>query len=109
MSYDRVFQALSDPTRRHILERLRGAALSVGEIASQLPISRPAVSQHLKVLKGAALVRERVDGRRHLYQADRRGLEELRRYLEEHWEAVLGRFQIVAEAEPEEYHGPNRQ
>jgi DNA-binding transcriptional ArsR family regulator len=107
MSYDRVFHALSDPTRRAILERLRDGARSVGEIASGLPVSRPAVSQHLKVLKDAALVREQTRGRRHLYQADRRGLAELRRYLEEHWDAVLGRFQIVAEAEPEDTNGSN--
>lgn len=84
--------ALGDATRRRILELLAEAPASVAEITDQVPVSRPAVSQHLKVLSEAGLVVHRVDGTRHLYQADPAGLAELRKYLDALWETALGQF-----------------
>jgi DNA-binding transcriptional ArsR family regulator len=89
--------ALGDATRRRILELLAEAPASVAEITDQVPVSRPAVSQHLKVLSEAGLVVHRVDGTRHLYQADPNGLAELRKYLDSLWETALGRFQADAQ------------
>ena len=85
--------ALGDATRRRILELLAEAPASVAEITDQVPVSRPAVSQHLRVLSEAGLVVHRVDGTRHLYQADPDGLAELRTYLDSLWETALGKFQ----------------
>lgn len=87
-----VLDALGDPTRRAVLEVVRRGERPVGEIARRLPVSRPAVSQHLRVLKEARLVRDRRDGNRRLYSVDPRGLEALRRYLERHWDGVLAAF-----------------
>lgn len=84
---------LGDATRRRILELLAAAPGSVAEITDQVPVSRPAVSQHLRVLSEAGLVIHRVDGTRHLYQADPEGLAELRKYLDSLWETALGQFQ----------------
>jgi DNA-binding transcriptional ArsR family regulator len=89
--------ALSDPTRRAIFERLSAGPASVGEIAAGLPVSRPAVSQHLKVLKDAALVRDAADGARRIYRIDPAGLAALRQWLDRHWTVALEAF--VAEAE----------
>jgi DNA-binding transcriptional ArsR family regulator len=86
---DLTLQALADPTRRAILERLRGGHRSVTEIADGLPVSRPAVSQHLRVLEEAGLVRFRPEGTRRLYRVDGRGLDALRRYLDTFWADVL--------------------
>lgn len=94
----RVLDALGDPTRRAVLEMLRGGAQPVGEIASHLPVSRPAVSQHLRVLKEAGLVRDRRDGTRRLYSVDTRGLSALRAYLESYWETALAAFKDAADA-----------
>jgi DNA-binding transcriptional ArsR family regulator len=91
--------ALGDPTRRAIFEQLRSGARSVGEIAADLPVSRPAVSQHLRVLKEAGLVTERRNGTRRLYRLDPNGLGELRRYVEEYWTQALAAFKEEAERE----------
>jgi DNA-binding transcriptional ArsR family regulator len=82
MTFDAVMNALGDPTRRSIYERLRPGARSVGEIADGLPVSRPAVSQHLRVLKEAGLVEERREGTRRIYTLAPQGLVELRAYFD---------------------------
>jgi DNA-binding transcriptional ArsR family regulator len=102
MAYEEALQALSDPTRRSIFEQLRGGPRAVGEIAVRLPVSRPAVSQHLRVLKQAGLVTERRNGTRRLYRVDPDGLAGLRDYLEGFWEDALASFKAAAEAESEE-------
>src|SRR5881392_1097239 len=89
MSYAQVLTALADPTRRNILESLRGAPRTVGELAAGQPVSRPAVSQHLRVLEGANLVRVEPRGTRRVYSVRRDGLDELRRYLDRFWSDVL--------------------
>src|SRR2546425_741517 len=86
MAYAEALQALGDPTRRSVLEQLRDGPRAVGEIAARLPVSRPAVSQHLRVLKEAGLVTERRNGTRRLYRVDPDGLAELREYLDGFWE-----------------------
>ena len=91
-----VLQALADPTRRAILDRLRKEALSVGDIATGLPVSRPAVSQHLRVLEGAGLVRVRREATRHVYSVEVRGIVELRRYLDSLWDEALASFKTEA-------------
>ncbi len=93
----RVLDALGDPTRRAVLEVLRGGARPVGEIARELPVSRPAVSQHLRVLKEAGLVRDRQEGTRRLYSVDANGLSALRAYLESYWETALSAFKEAAD------------
>jgi len=92
MSYAEVLTALADPTRRKILESLRAAPRTVGELADRQPVSRPAVSQHLKVLEEARLVRVEPRGNRRLYSVRRDGLDELRRYLESFWSDVLSAY-----------------
>src|SRR5262245_7991910 len=99
MTYELQFQALGDGTRRAILELLRRGPLPVGRIAARLPVSRPAVSQHLRVLERARLVRHRVDGTRHLYEIDDGGLGELRAWLDAFWDDALARFKEAAERE----------
>jgi DNA-binding transcriptional ArsR family regulator len=99
MAYALALQALGDPTRRAVLEQLRDGPRAVGEIAARLPVSRPAVSQHLRVLKEAGLVTERQNGTRHLYRVDPDGLAELREYLEGFWEEALASFKAAAEKE----------
>ena len=89
--------ALGDPTRRAIFERLRSKPLSVGEIADGLPVSRPAVSQHLRVLKEAGLVTERKDGTRRLYRIEPKALADLRAYFDSFWEQALAGFKAAAE------------
>jgi DNA-binding transcriptional ArsR family regulator len=91
--------ALGDPTRRKIFERLRSQTLSVGEIAAELPISRPAVSQHLRVLKEAGLVTERRNGTRRLYRLDPDAVGELRDYFDDFWTDALAAFKAEAERE----------
>jgi DNA-binding transcriptional ArsR family regulator len=97
MAYRSPMDALGDPTRRKIFERLRARPLSVGEIAEGLPISRPAVSQHLRVLKEAGLVTERRNGTRRLYRVDPDGVGELRDYFDEFWNEALAAFKAAAE------------
>ncbi|HEX6535047.1 MAG TPA: metalloregulator ArsR/SmtB family transcription factor [Gemmatimonadaceae bacterium] len=100
MSYaDQVLDALGDPTRRTILKRLRGRARSVREIADGMSVSRPAVSQHLKVLRAARLVTDRAEGARRLYTLDARGIEALRAWLDGFWEEALDAFKDAAERE----------
>ena len=94
--------ALGDPTRQAILERLAGGPLAVGELAAGLPVSRPAVSQHLKVLKQAGLVRDQPAGTRRLYSVDPEGLAELRSYFERFWNQALDAFKNAAERNPKE-------
>jgi DNA-binding transcriptional ArsR family regulator len=97
MAYDTALAALADPTRRAVFERLRGGPASVGEIAADLPVSRPAVSQHLKVLKEAGLVRDEADGARRVYEVDATGLAELRSWLEGFWDEALSAFKAEVE------------
>jgi DNA-binding transcriptional ArsR family regulator len=93
--------ALGDPTRRAIFERLADRPRAVGELARELPVSRPAVSQHLKVLKDAGLVIEQRAGTRRIYQLDPEGVGALRRYLHQFWNRALTAFKAAAE-QPEE-------
>ena len=87
-----VFTALSDPTRREVLERLQSGPAPVGRIADGLSVSRPAVSQHLKVLKDAGLVVDRADGTRRIYAIDPAGLGALRAWLDQFWTVALDAF-----------------
>jgi DNA-binding transcriptional ArsR family regulator len=97
MAYEKVMNALGDPTRRAVYERLRRGPRSVGEIAAGLPVSRPAVSQHLRVLKEAGLVAERREGTRRIYEPAPEGLVELRAYFEQFWSAALDAVRVRAE------------
>jgi DNA-binding transcriptional ArsR family regulator len=99
VAYGEAINALGDPTRRAILERLAGGPRSVGEIARGLPVSRPAVSQHLRVLKDARLVTERREGTRRVYRVDPKGLAELRAYFDNFWTHALADFKATAEQE----------
>lgn len=101
MAYGNALEALADPTRRAVLDQLRGGARSVGEIAAQLPVSRPAVSQHLKVLKQAGLVRDEPRGTARLYRIHADGLRELRDWLDGFWEDALTSFKDYAEGKDE--------
>jgi DNA-binding transcriptional ArsR family regulator len=92
--------ALGDPTRRAIFERLAQGALPVGKLAEGLPVSRPAVSQHLKVLKEAGLVTDRRVGTRRLYQLDPEGIGAVRAYFDRFWDHALAAFAAAAEEEP---------
>src|SRR5579862_9849038 len=91
------FEALADPHRRAILELLHGGARSVREIADDMPITRPAVSRHLRLLKEAGLVTSSADGTRRLYQLHDQGVDAVRAYLEQVWGDVAARFQSVTE------------
>jgi len=90
-------EALGDPTRRAIFERLAERPLAVGELARELPVSRPAVSQHLKVLKQAGLVTDRPAGTRRIYQLDPDGVAALRDYLDGFWNRSLAAFKRATE------------
>jgi DNA-binding transcriptional ArsR family regulator len=92
MAYGKALQCLSDPTRRRVFEKLRAGPQSVGVLARGLPVSRPAVSQHLKVLKDAGLVGDRSEGARRVYYIDPEGLGELRRWLDQFWTDALESF-----------------
>jgi DNA-binding transcriptional ArsR family regulator len=94
---ERVLDALGDSTRRSVLKRLRGGARSVSEIAEGMEVSRPAVSQHLKILKAARLVTDRAEGTRRLYAVNTRGIEALRSWLDGFWDEVLLAFKETAE------------
>jgi len=94
-----VLDALGDRTRRSIFEKLADGPLAVGVLADQLPISRPAVSQHLRVLKEAGLVVETAAGTRRLYRVNQAGLAAVRSYLDQFWETTLDNFALLAEAE----------
>lgn len=99
---DRVFAALADPSRRAIFERLAERPQSVNRLAANFPISRPAVSQHLRVLKDAGLVTDEARGTSRIYRIDPQGLGPLRRWLDEQWERSLANFKRLAEQEDEE-------
>ena len=107
-SYASILQALADPTRRTILETLRHRPRSVSEIASDLPVSRPAVSQHLRVLREAGLVNETPEGTKRIYEASPEGLDELRRYLEDTWGDLLGTFSSAAKRQKKKSGGKGR-
>jgi DNA-binding transcriptional ArsR family regulator len=98
---DVVFMALSDPTRRRVFERLQSGGLSVGEIARGLPVSRPAVSQHLRVLKAAGLVSDRAAGTRRVYHIDLKGLAAIRAWLDQFWDVAMRAYAVEARAEAE--------
>ncbi len=91
-----MLSALADPTRRAIFERLAQSPRAVGDLARELPVSRPAVSQHLKVLKSAGLVMDQAAGTRRVYSVDRAGLSEIRDYFEQFWRQSLIRFRAAA-------------
>ena len=92
------FAALADPTRRAVFERVAARPASVGELAQGLPVSRPAVSQHLKVLEAAGLVRKTAAGTRRIYRLDPRGIGAMRDWLDAHWSAALAAFRDFADA-----------
>jgi DNA-binding transcriptional ArsR family regulator len=94
-----MMTALGDPTRQAILDRLSDGPRPVGELAAELPVSRPAVSQHLKVLKDVGLVLDRQAGTRRLYEVDTAGLAVLRTYLDQFWERSLAAFEATAARE----------
>ena len=99
MNAERALDALGDPTRRLVFRRLRHGTRSVREIAEGMEVSRPAVSQHLKVLQAAGLVVARAEGTRRLYAVDTRGIEALRRWLDGFWDDALAAFAAAAERE----------
>ena len=99
MAYDKALAALADPTRRAVLERLRTGPRAVKTIAQGMPVSRPAVSQHLRVLKEAGLVTERRNGTRRLYRVDPEGVGQLRDYFDAFWNEALAAFKAAAESE----------
>jgi DNA-binding transcriptional ArsR family regulator len=96
-TYEEGMNALGDPTRRAIFERLATGPKPVGELAGELPVSRPAVSQHLRVLKAAGLVSERPEGTRRVYRIDPDGVGALRAYFEGFWDQALADFKAEAE------------
>jgi DNA-binding transcriptional ArsR family regulator len=94
-----AFAALAEPMRAEIVDRLAERPMAVGELAALLPVTRPAVSQHLKVLKAARLVRDRAEGTRRVYSIDPAGLGPIRAWLDRHWDAALAAFAAEAEKE----------
>ncbi len=101
-TYANTWTALGDPTRRAIFERLVDGPRAVGELANTLPVSRPAVSQHLKVLKDAGLVVDRPSGKHRIYRVDPDGLAALRADLERFWSKTLEAYKTVVEQPPRE-------
>ena len=101
MAYGSALAALADPTRRTVFERLGSGPKPVADIARGLPVSRPAVSQHLKVLKEAGLVNDRPEGTRRIYYIDPKGLGALRAWLDQFWDEALENFRVEAEAKTE--------
>lgn len=99
MTYENAFAALADPTRRRVFEMLVAAPSSVGSLADHLPVSRPAVSQHLKVLSDAGLVTVRANGTRRIYSASPERLSDLRNWLDRMWDAALAAYAEAAEKE----------
>ena len=100
MTYGSAIAVLADPTRRRVFERLRAGPRAVHALATGLPVSRPAVSQHLKALKDAGLVEEHSEGTRRIYSLRREGLEELRAWLDSFWGEALEAFRNEAEKPP---------
>src|ERR1700693_6632498 len=101
MAYAMSLAVLADPTRRRVVERLRAGARPVNALAAGLPVSRPAVSQHLKALRDAGLVDERSEGVRRIYSLKREGLMELREWLDSFWGDALAAFRLEAEESPQ--------
>jgi DNA-binding transcriptional ArsR family regulator len=99
MTYEEALSALDDPTRRLLLERLTAGPRPAGELAAGLPISRPAVSQHLRVLREAQLVSEHREGTKRIYRLNPKGLTELRAYFDNFWQQALADFQEAADHE----------
>jgi DNA-binding transcriptional ArsR family regulator len=97
MAYQTALLALSDPTRRQVFEQLRHGPKSVGKIAAGMPVSRPAVSQHLGVLKRAGLVGDRAEGTRRVYYIDPHGLAAIRIWLDQFWDDALSGFKAELE------------
>jgi DNA-binding transcriptional ArsR family regulator len=97
MAYAQALAALADPTRRRVFERLRRGPKSVGALARGMPVSRPAVSQHLKALRRAGLVDDRAEGTRRVYFIDPHGLAALRRWVDQFWDEALAAFQMEVE------------
>jgi len=95
------FEALGDPTRRAIFEKLAASPAAVGELAQGLPVSRPAVSQHLRVLEEAGLVAKTAEGTRRIYRIDPRGIGAMREWLDDHWRAAMTAFARFADSEIE--------
>jgi len=104
-TYQDSLTALADPTRRRIFERLAEGPRAVVDLAEGLPVSRPAVSQHLRVLKEAALVVDRSVGTRRLYQLNPQGISVLRSYLDQFWGQALVNFKAAVESEQEKGEG----
>jgi DNA-binding transcriptional ArsR family regulator len=96
-TYGPVLHALGDPTRLEIFELIARRPRAVGELAGELPVTRPAVSQHLKVLKQAGLVTDRAEGARRIYQVDPNGVEAIRVWLDGFWDEALARFKEAVE------------
>ena len=96
-AYGNALQALGDPTRLEIFELIARRPRAVVELAGELPVTRPAVSQHLKVLKQAGLVTDRAEGARRIYQVDPRGVEAIRHWLDGFWDEALARFKEAVE------------
>jgi len=100
-----TFTALADPTRRAIFERVARKPLSVSEIAKNMPVSRPAVSQHLKVLKTAGLVTDHAEGTRRVYRIDPKGLGPIRAWLDQMWDTNLAAFKEAVESDTRDDRG----
>jgi DNA-binding transcriptional ArsR family regulator len=98
MTYGKTLAALGDATRRRVFERLKSGPRSVGEIARGMPVSRPAVSQHLKALKEAGLVADKPEGTRRVYFIDPQGLGTLRKWLDQFWDEALAEFAAEVES-----------
>jgi DNA-binding transcriptional ArsR family regulator len=98
MAYDKALTALADRSRREIFQRLKSGPRAVADIARGMPVSRPAVSQHLKALKEAELVADRAEGARRIYFIDPKGLAAVRRWLDEFWDDALAAYQAETEA-----------
>ncbi len=101
MTYGVALAALADGTRRRVFEELRHGPQTVGALAARMPVSRPAVSQHLKVLKEAGLVEDRAEGTRRVYHIDPKGLAAVRRWLDNFWDEALVSFQAEVESAAE--------
>lgn len=98
-NYSAAFAALADPTRQLLMERLAKRPLAVGKLAAGLSVTRPAVSQHLKVLRAAGLVTVRQQGTRNVYQIDPKGVDAMRTYLDRFWDRALAALKLAAESE----------
>ena len=104
MTYSLALAVLADPTRRKIFESLRAGPSAVSALAARMPVSRPAVSQHLKALKDAGLVSEHAEGARRIYALRREGLMELRNWLDSFWDEALAAFKAEAEKPQDDPH-----